>query len=354
MTMSNRKYISTGQIVILFAALALWYAASGAKYSNGGKMLAEAVLAALITALLSIPLCILGGRSHENVPEAIVRRFGTMGKLLSAVYFTYFLSVSSEILRLTGSFAAKEMFTHTEAVICIILLGLACSYIAHTGTAAICRMTAVILFLMIVGAAILGITGMGNIHSIDTASLTPQRISVSLLTHESIFPLMTAAAALMCILISGAGRSTGRGILIGIAVSLCVTAIMTAAVYLILGAYVSVTPYPAAELVKYISGTRAFKPYGVYNSLWIIIAAAASGIFSAGGGECLRAIFPSFRQSELLTALIAAAAAAISEYGGFHITEQIYKSLPLSSALVLIPPLVLLISEKGRVKKHGA
>lgn len=351
--MSNRKYISTGQIVILFAALALWYAASGAEYTQGGKMLAEGVTAALVTALLSIPICILGGRSHENVPEALSNRFGTMGKLLSAVYFVYFLAVSSEILRLTGIFAAKEMFTHTEAVICIILLGLACCYIAHTGTAAICRMTAVILFLMIVGAAILGISSMGNIHSIDTTAITLQSVTLRLLTPESILPQMTAAAALMSILISGAGRSTGKGILIGIAVSLCVTAIMTAAVYLILGTYVSEKAYPAVELVKYISGTKAFKPYGIYNSLWIIIAAAASGIFSAGGGECLRAVFPTFRQSELLTALIAAAAAAISEYGDLHITEQIYKSLPLSSSLVLIPPLLLLFTER-RVKKHGA
>lgn len=346
---SRCKYIGSGQITVMITIFAVLYCVSQAVYADCGAMLANTAASAVILAVLAIPLSVLTCRREGSVPEMISEKSRSAGKIAAALYLIYFLAAAADILLSFAVFVSERYFQGAGPLVCVMLLGLVCVYISWAGSQAVCRMSTVILYLLIFTSAVFAAFAL-NDFSLPEIRL--HTISFSYESVKGIFPSLAAVTASMCVICGGAGRRTRKGIYGGIAAGLAASAAITAAVFSVLGDFTVISEYPILDSVIYASREVSFRPDGLFFSLWTMIAAAAVSLLCACGGEALKTIIPSIRCEGIYTAGAAVVVAVICVFAGNGAVAAVYKHPASPMILLALIPLAVLITS-GRSPERG-
>lgn len=347
---SRCKYIDSGQITVMITIFAVLYCVSQAVYADCGAMLANTAASSVILAVMAIPLAALTCRREGSVLSLAADKNKWAGRIIAAMYLIYFLSAAADLLRGYGVFVSERFFEEGGSLLCVILTGLVCIYISWAGLQAVCRMSTVILYLLIFTSLVFIAFALGDF---TMPEIRLHRIGFSAESLSGIFPVLAAVLAAMCIISGGAGRRTRKGIYAGLAAGLAAAAAIIAAIFSVLGDFTRISEYPLLDSVIYASREASFRLDGLFFSLWTLIAAAAVSLLCACAGEALKTIIPPVRCEGIYTAGAAIIMAAVGTFAGSDIIAAVYKS-PYSSVILLsLIPLTVLISV-GKGKENAA
>lgn len=341
---AQAKYISPGQIMILFGSAGALYAGICGVYGTLSEMLANAVLSAVITAAAAIPLCIFSAKSPgADMTEGIAKRGRALGIIACALLIVYFISGATHILEKFGEFAVERIFPEGNIYLCIVLTGLVCIYAAHTGTQAISRMTTLIFALFILAAAMLLIGGHNDL-ALSSESLAPKEITLGSVFRRGemtgIFPIFAAGAITASMLCKNAGKGLRKGLYGGMAAMLIVGAGLIIAVWAALGDFTQMTEYPALDAAVYCGRRFTFSFHGLFYALWIIAAAALLSMLMACAGQAFKGIFPKIGYPGAAAALAALIIALTETFANVFVTVHIFKSPIYAAVLLIILPLL--------------
>lgn len=355
MILQNRcKYISAGQTAVLITAFALLYCVFGGTYSDCGDMLANIVSSSLAAAVLSIPLAAVTSRSEGSVIDMISEKIGERAAAMAGLlYLIYFTAAAAHILGGYSVFAAERYFEGVKPYVCIILAGLVCIYISWTGIETVCRMSTMILGMILLTAAAFIIFA-ANDFSVPRITLRP--IVPADVNSSGIFPYLAAAAAAMCIVCGGTANRTRKGVYMGIAASLAAAAAVTAAVFSVLGDFSVLSDHPAADAVIYASREMSFRPDGLFFSLTVILALAAVSLLCACAAKALKAVFPKLRGEGIYTSAAAVGIAVICSLTESPVCSEIFGMYAIPVILLGVLPLTVMAADvripgKGTVKQ---
>ncbi|MDE7293590.1 MAG: hypothetical protein K2N72_04110 [Oscillospiraceae bacterium] len=354
---ANAKYISPGQMIILFGAAGALYAGICGIYDELPQMLTNAVLSAIITAAAAIPLCIFSAKEPDtDLGEGVAERSVALRIISGILLVVYFLSGAAHILGKFGEFANERIFPEGNIYICITLVGLVCIYAAHTGAQAISRMTTLIFALFILGLIMLLIGGRGD-FSLSQASLAPKAISFGDVLGNGemtgILPIFAAGAITASMLCKNAGKGLRCGLYGGLAAMLAVSTGIITIVWALLGDFTPMTEYPALDAAVYCGRRFTFSFHGLFYALWIIAAAALLSMLMACAGQALVWIFPKIRYSGAIAAA-AALAIALIEALTASVAGRIFNNPVFAAVLLVVLPLIGLKKTAARAVKVGS
>lgn len=339
------RKISPGQIIILFGAAGALYASICGRYAPGGEMLGNAVLSALVTALLSIPLCIFSmrqkGDRNDDIMESIFRKSRLLGIISGILLTVYFIGCGGAVLISFGEFVSERVFPEGNIYVCLLLTGLVCIYAAHTGAQAVSRMTTLIFGLMLIAMAMFLFSGYEDIFTAHGDMLIPRDISLGDIFKGGfgvgMLPVFTAGAVSLAMLTRPAADGVSKGLFGGLAAMLLMSAAVTAAVWAVLGDFTVMTEYPALDAAVYAGRHMTFSFHGLFYALWIITAAAAVSMLCACGGRAMRGIFPGIKVGGMLTAGVCVLLAMGDIWLGTGICRGIFGSAAGMVLLVIVP-----------------
>lgn len=343
----NSKYIGSGQMAVMFAAFGVLWCICAADYSSCGGMLAECAASAVILGIISISAVHFGEKNDTTIAEGAVKRFGIFGRLISAVYVLYFISGASYYLMKYGTMVSERYFSEGSSLLCIVLLGTVCVYIAHTGTETICRMSTVVLFLFGVTLTMWIVTGWRDV-SISQTDMTLSE----LMTHGAdggFFCSVGAALVCSCIMCGNNGARIRKGIFGGLSAVLGAAAVIIFLVCTILGEYISSSEYPVADAVIYSSRNMTFHPDGIYFLLWTVIGAAVIPLMCACGASAFKSAVPAIRGEKMITAAAAAVSAALCAAMDSELCGILYEQPVMPLLLGGIIPMAVSLKKEGGV-----
>lgn len=348
---SRSKFIDSGQIIVMTVIFGILYCVSRGAFDDCGAMLANYVVSALIIAVLAIPLTMLTYRAEGNVPSLIADKSVFAGKISAVLYLVYFLSAAADFLRAYAVFVSERYFHEAGTVVCIILAGIVCVYISWAGIETVCRMSTVMLFMLVLASAVFAAFAFDDF---SCPGITARKISLTRDGFGGIFPYAAAAAVSMCIVCGGAGRRTRAGIYVGAAALLAASSAVTAAVFAVLGDFTGISEYPMPDAVIYAARNVSFRPDGMFFALWTLIAAAAVSLLCACGGASLKIIFPKIKGEGIYSSAAAVIIAIVCALTGSRICAAIY-GFPAVPVILLgvIPLITLLIYRKNGTAKRG-
>lgn len=356
MKQQTRK-ISPGQVIILFGAAGALYASICGKYAPAGEALGNTVLSALVTAALSIPLCIYAvHHSGDGIMENIFRKSKLTGIITGLLLTVYFIGCAGFVLTRFGEFVSERVFPEGNIYVCLLFAGLVCVYAAHTGAQAVSRMTTLISWLMLLAAAMFLISGWGDItEGISGADMfIPEEITLGILFDggfvTGMLPVFTAGAAAVLMLTRPAADGVRQGLFGGLAAMLLTSAAVTAAAWAVLGEFTVQTEYPALDSAVYAGRHMTFSFHGIFYALWIITAVAAVSMLCACAGRAMRGIFPEIKGGGMIAAGAAALLAMADMWLGTGVSRGIYSSL-LGVVLLAAVPIIAIALLTGKAAK---
>ncbi len=340
---TNAKYISPGQMIILFGAAGALYAGICGVYGSLPHMLTNAVLSAIITAAAAIPLCIFSAKNPDTDPgERIAEKSVALRTICGISLAVYFLSGAAHILGKFGEFASERIFPEGNIYLCITLVGLVCIYAAHTGTQAISRMTTLIFALFLLGLIMLLIGGRED-FSLSQVSLAPQPISFGDVLGNGemtgLMPIFAAGAITASMLCKNAGKGLRCGLYGGLAAMLAVSAGLITMVWALLGDFTPMTEYPALDAAVYCGRRFTFSFHGLFYALWIIAAAALLSLLMACAGQAFVWVFPKMKYSGAIAAAVALVI-ALTEALTAPVAGRIFNDPVFAAVLLVALPLI--------------
>ncbi|MDE6593671.1 MAG: hypothetical protein K2K57_11505 [Oscillospiraceae bacterium] len=353
---ANAKYISPGQMIILFGAAGALYAGIGV-YGDLSQMLINAVLSAIITAAAAIPLCIFSAKTPDtDLGEGIAERGVALRIICGILLAVYFLSGAAHILGKFGKFANERIFPEGNIYLCITLVGLVCIYAAHTGAQAISRMTTLIFALFLLGLIMLLIGGRGDL-ALSAVNLTPKAVSFGDVLGNGemtgLLPIFAAGAITSSMLCKNAGKGLRCGLYGGLAAMLAVSAGLITIVWALLGDFTRMTEYPALDAAVYCGRRFTFSFHGLFYALWIIAAAALLSMLMTCAGQALVWIFPKIKYSGAIAAA-AALVIALIEALTASVAERIFNDPVFAAVLLIVLPLIGLKKTAARAADVSA
>lgn len=340
-------YIGRGQTTIMLTLFGVIFCVLNTSLSDMGTSLANIAVSVMLMGAMLIPLAFLSARGEESVPELCAERLGFFGRVVNILFFIYFIAAAGDILKRYSEFVSERYFTEAAPAVCIIMLGAVCVYIAHTGVETVCRMSTVLLFMLCALSVIFLLGAWRDIFEFDCTSVTVLKLSLQR-GFGGLFPIGAAGCTCLCVTCGGMGKRTRSGAYGGIAAMLAASVLITAAVYMTLGGYVTVSEYPLADSVIYAARGGTFRSDGLFFSLWTIMCAAVISLLTACGGHSLKQALP-FVKGEGLIGGAAAVICALSEICfGLTFCKMIYENPLPPIILTAAVPLILLIFGKGK------
>ncbi|MBP1546246.1 MAG: hypothetical protein J6A37_06570 [Oscillospiraceae bacterium] len=339
--------ISRGQAIIMLTLFGVLFCVLNTDYSSMGKMLADTAVTVIILSVMAIPLVILAGKCSGTVPMICSERLGIFGKAADVVFFIYFTCAAGDVLSRYGEFACERYFREAVPVICTAMLGAICIYISHTGAETVCRMSTVLLIMLVLTSAVFVFGGADDIADFDYSTVTAERLSLTD-GFGGLFPLGAAGTAVLCILCGGLGKKTRCGLYAGLAAMLTAAVLITGAVWTTLEGYVFSSEYPLTDSVIYASRGATFRNDGLFFSLWTVIAAAVISLLCACAGHSFKCVFNKIRYEGIISGTAAVILAIISIYTEIPVCRMIYAVPVLPVFLVSVIPLILLFAVKGK------
>ncbi len=347
---SHSRFIDSSQIIIILAAFGVLCCVSYGGFGTLGGMLADTVASAVILALLAVPVVLLANKEQGSVPEIIAAGNSMLGKAAAVLYGIYFIAAASDFIRRYGEFVSERYFTEASAEVCIVLLGLVCVYISWAGAETVCRMSTVMLFLAAATSAAFVIFGR---EEFSMPEFRPESISLADGAESGIFIYGAAAVASMCMLCSGAGKRTRKGVYCGLAAFMLVTAVLVFTAFSVLGDFSLISEYPVTDMVIYASGKLSFRPDGIYFTLWTIIAAGVISLLSACAGQALKVVFTRVRGEGIITGAAVTAAGLICALTDSKVCTALCSYPSAVILIAVIPLLTLAVSGKGKTDRNG-
>lgn len=342
------KYIDSGQMVVLMALFSVLYCIYGAEYINAEEMLINTVVSVIILAVLAIPLCILSHKREQGINEIAAERWGWLGRIISLLYVLYFITAAVDIIKDCAGFVSERFYYDASPIVCMLLIGVVCAYISYCRAETVCRMSTVLMFMLIITFAVLGISAWDDYTLLDDTQIRGMRIELSYKSFGGIFPYAAAGITSLCVLCSGAGKRTRKGIYLGLAAILTAAVIMIFTVYSVIGDFTQASDYPFLDTVIYSVRKSSFRIDGLFLSVWIIMSAAVISLLLSCGGAALKTAVPAVRCEGIITAAIALALSIIEEITDVQLCSWLYSFPPVPIVLIGVLPLILLFSVKKR------
>lgn len=343
------SYIGRGQIAVMLTLFGVIFCLLNTTFPDMGTSLADISVSVMILAVMLIPLAILSMYGEKSVPELCAEKLGIFGRVINILFFIYFITAAAHILKRYSEFVSERYFTEANTAVCIIMLGAVCIYIAHTGAETVCRMSTVLLFMLCVLSVIFLLGAWKDILAFDCSSVTVPKLSLQR-SFSGLFPIGAAGCTCLCVMCGGMGKRTRSGAYGGIAAMLAASVLITAAMYMTLGGYISVSEYPLSDSVIYAARERTFRNDGLFFSIWTVMCAAVISLLCACGGHSLRQAFPIKKWEGLVSGITAVICALSEMYFGITLCKMIYESPLPPIILTAAVPLLLIIFGKGKRK----
>lgn len=345
----NVKYIGRGQTAVMLSLFGVLYCVLAAAYKPIEQMLADTVSSVILLGIMLIPLAVLTAGGSGSVTERCVSDLGFFGRIINAVYFIYFAAAASEILRRYGIYASERYFSEGGAAVCIVLIGAVCAYISQTGAETVCRMSTVLMALLLLTSAVFAL---GAAKSVDGTVLGSGRLSPISLSggFGEFFSFGAAGCACLCVMCKGLGKRTRGGAYGGAAAMLGAAAIIIFAVSVTVGDYITAAEYPLTDAVIYASRQSTFRNDGMFFTLWTVICTAAVSLLCACGGNALRCTIPAVKGEGALSAAAAVICAFTGVMAKVNIGAPIFNSPWLAVILTAAVPLGIIICERTAKK----
>ena len=347
----ENKYIGSGQTAVILTMFSVFCYACMNIFRAADEMLINAVVTAAVLSVLSIPMVILGTKYSKSIIELTAEHNKITGIVISLIYISYFISAAADFLKRYAYFVTDRYFTEANEITAVILLGLVCIYISHTGIETVCRMSTVLLFLLTVTSVIFAVNGWKDITSYNINNLIPQKLTFDELYIDGLFPTAAAGAVCLCIICRSTGSRTRKGTYLGILGILAAGAAIIYGVSAVIGDYLPASEYPWLDAVIYSAREMSFRPDGIFFLLWTVSAAAVVSLLCSCGSHCIGCIFPKFRFGGTAAGILTITAAVVSILTETDICSLIYR-FPLSPVILLavIPLLLLIISSTPKTK----
>ncbi|MGN1100846.1 MAG: GerAB/ArcD/ProY family transporter [Huintestinicola sp.] len=342
-------YIGRGQTAVMLTLFGVIFCVLNTNLTDIGTSLADIAVSVMIMSVMLIPLAILSAGGEKSVPELCADRLGFFGRVVNILFFIYFITAAADILKSYSEFVSERYFPEADTIICIIMLGAVCIYIAHTGAETVCRMSTVLLFMLCALSVIFLLGAWKDILSFDRTDVTVPKLSLQR-GLSGLFPIGAAGCTCLCVMCGGMGKRTRSGAYGGIAAMLAVSVLITAAVYMTLGGYISVSEYPLADSVIYAARGGTFRNDGLFFSLGTIMCAAVISLLCACGGHSLKQAVGVVKGEGLISGAAAVLCAVTEAYFGTLFCKMIYENPLPPFILTAAVPLILLIFGKGKNK----
>lgn len=339
--MNNKRigYISWGQSAIMSAVFAVLYCSVFAEYRGWRSMIVSTAAACLILAAAVFTLSV--GRT--SAVRRLRDRSSAVGLTAAMVLGIYYISGAAVILRQTAVLVSERYLKDTPVWVCVILMGLISGYGALMGTAAVHRMTTVIGTMMVAGAVVFILLGMGDI------SLPPAEhfsLSFSRDVLSGIFPYAALAISCICITSSGLENRTAKAVYAGILLIPAVSLVMITAVWMCLGDYTLMSDYPAFDALIYMGRNMSFQPDGFFFSQAVLMTCSAGSLLCSCFGEGIGEVIES-RYIGCLGAVLASAAASFEPV--YEICYGIFSEFVVIAMVIFVIPLAAIVF--GRKEK---
>lgn len=341
------EYIGRGQAAVMLALFGVLFGVLNREWISVGVGLADTAVSALILAAAVIPLAVLSGKYEGSVPKLCAERLGFLGRVINILFLVYFIAASGTVLGEYGKFVSERYFPEAGSAVCIIMLGLVCIYISHTGAETVCRMSTVLLFMLVLTSAVFLFGAWRDICGFDFSSVTVPKLSLSR-GFGGIFPMGAAGCACLCVMNWGLGNRTRCGAYGGIAAMLAAASGITAAVWFTLGDYVHSSEYPLTDSIIYAAREGTFRNDGLFFSLWTVIAAAVISLLAACGGHALKCAVPKIKWEGIISGLGAVLCALWGMYSEVSFCKILFENPVPSLILIFAVPIILLIFGKGK------
>ncbi|MGN0637639.1 MAG: GerAB/ArcD/ProY family transporter [Huintestinicola sp.] len=340
-------YIGRGQTAVMLTLFGVIFCVLNTTLPDMGTSLADISVSVMIMAVMLIPLAVLSAKGEKSVPELCTVRLGSIGRVINILFFIYFITAAAHILKRYSEFVSERYFPEADQAVCIIMLGAVCVYIAHTGVETVCRMSTVLLFMLCVLSVIFLLGAWKDILSFDRTDVTVPKLSLQR-GLGGLFPIGAAGCTCLCVMCGGMGKRTRSGAYGGIAAMLAVSVLITAAVYMTLGGYITVSEYPLADSAVYAARGGTFRNDGLFFSLWTVMCAAVISLLCACGGHSLKQAAPAVKLEGLISGTAAVICALSEMYFGLAFCQMIYEAPLPPLILTAAVPLILLIFGKGK------
>ena len=272
--MEKSKIISTYQLFCLIFLSTVFCAMMYSNYTvNNPDLLilsVSAIAAAAVLAVLSIPLFIFAGRSHnENIIRVIQAKKPVLSGIFSVVYVVYFM-YSAVVSLLVFSLLLSNFINPGLPFFAFYLLTLCCCYYsAHRGIATIGRASTIFFSLIVLSIIIICFSLMFRINILNYSHIfeeRPERIfdnTIYLVAYASSIP----AIFLFVHKVKGKIKKT---VLLAIMVSNLTILALSIISFGVLGEYLHTTPYPFYTATQLIE-LGAFQRLDViFLALWTV------------------------------------------------------------------------------------
>ncbi|MCI7767343.1 MAG: spore germination protein [Oscillospiraceae bacterium] len=340
-------YIGRGQAAVSLALFGVLFCVLNREWISVGIGLADTAVSALILAAAVIPLACLSGKYEGSVPKLCTERLGYFGRVINILFLVYFIAASGAVLGEYGRFVSERYFPGAGSAVCIIMLGLICIYISHTGAETVCRMSTVLLFMLALTSAVFLFGAWKDICGFDFSSVSAPKLSLSR-GFRGLFPMGAAGCACLCVMSGGLEKRTRCGAYGGIAAMFGAAAAITAAVWFTLGDYVHSSEYPLTDSVIYAAREGTFRNDGLFFSLWTVIAAAVISLLAACGGHSLKCAVPKIKSEGIISGVGAVLCALWGTCSEISLCRTLFENPLPPLILISAVPLILLIIGKGK------
>lgn len=339
----EKKYVGAGQTAVMLSLFGVLYCVSRGQFYNTGVMLINAVCSALTAGLLIIPLVLLSRRTGESLAVTSAG-YGIIGRVILFPYAIYFIFTAADFLKKYSVFVNERYFSEGSLFVIILLMGLVCVYVSHTGAETVCRMSTVLLFMLTAAFIFYFAAGGGDIALYDLGRLIPHNFSIQENCFNGLFPSAAAGAMCIAVLCRGMGKNTRKGAYLGLALTLFASGVIIFGAGAVMNDYLTVSEYPVTDAVIYVSRKMTFRPDGVFFTLWTIIAAAVISLLSACSGHFIKVMIPAVKGEGMISAaLVTACAYLCSGFCGM------VHSLPwVNFTLLFAVPLIFYLIVKNK------